>query len=224
MIHGSAKQGEIAGSVRPSCDTDGWRRPSGGRHLDGGATTMRPFHGPDGTAARSEGSPPGTEIDLAAMSVSQLLGAYARILAELRSRGVVRTNNAPVGDYAELLVARALAGELASNASEKSYDLIAPEWGRVQVKARAVNVPVRASQAQTSPFRSWDFDHAALVMVRLADYAVHAAYMAPASTVREHASWRAHVGGHVAFMRPPLIAAAGVIDITEMVVSAARRV
>ncbi|MEZ5202894.1 MAG: hypothetical protein R2701_00470 [Acidimicrobiales bacterium] len=56
-------------------------------------------------------------MDVEAMSVAELLGGYARIIAELRRRGVVRTNNAPVGDYAELLVAAALEGSSASPSS-----------------------------------------------------------------------------------------------------------
>ena len=62
-------------------------------------------------------------------SIAELLAGYAGILAELRRRGVVRTNNAPVGDYAEWLAARALGGEIVANASEKSYDLRLPRRG-----------------------------------------------------------------------------------------------
>ncbi|HRW40335.1 MAG TPA: hypothetical protein P5193_02195 [Microthrixaceae bacterium] len=160
-------------------------------------------------------------MDVEAMSVAELLGGYARILAELRRRGVVRTNNAPVGDYAELLVAAAVGGDLAASVSEKSYDLIAPEWGKVQVKARAVRVPVSGSHSQTSPFRSWDFDYAALVMVHIDDYAIHRAVLAPAKLVRAHATWRASLNGHVAHMRGPLLDDPSVTDITTKVAHAA---
>ena len=155
------------------------------------------------------------------MSVAELLGSYARILAELRRREVVRTNNAPVGDYAELLVAAALKGDLAASVSEKSYDLIAPKWGKVQVKARAVRVPVSASHSQTSPFRSCDFDYAALVMVHIDDYSIHRAVLAPVELVRTHAPWRKSVSGHVAHMRGSLLDDPSVVDISEMVATAA---
>lgn len=155
------------------------------------------------------------------MSVAELLGGYARILAELRRRGVVRTNNAPVGDYAEVLVAAALEGELASSTSEKSYDLIAPKWGKVQVKARAVRIPVSASHAQTSPFRSWDFDFAAFVMVHIDDYSIHRAVLAPVDLVRSHGQWKKSLNGHVVHMRGPLLEAPSIVDITHEVASAA---
>lgn len=154
------------------------------------------------------------------MTVSQLLGTYARVLAELRSRQVVRTNNAPVGDYAELLVAHALDGTLARSVSEKSYDLTCEEFGKVQVKGRAVDVPASASQSQTSPFRSWDFDHAALVMVRLSDYSVHRAVVVPVGLAREQATWKSTIGAHVVHMRPPLIDALDAVDITGRVAAA----
>jgi hypothetical protein len=160
-------------------------------------------------------------VDVEAMSVAELLGGYARILAELRRRGVVRTNNAPVGDYAELLVAAALGGDLAASVSEKSYDLITPRWGKVQVKARAVRVPVSASHAQTSPFRSWDFDYAALVMVHIDDYSIHRAVLVPVELVRAHAPWRKSVNGCVAYMRGPLLDDPSVVDITAKVADAA---
>ncbi len=41
-------------------------------------------------------------------TVPELLAGYARSLAELRRRGVVRSANAPAGDYAEWLVKTAL--------------------------------------------------------------------------------------------------------------------
>src|SRR5690606_35966939 len=57
-------------------------------------------------------------------SVGELLSAYRDILASLRARGLVRTNNAPIGDLAEYCAALVYDGLLSPN-SEKSYDLVA---------------------------------------------------------------------------------------------------
>ncbi len=54
-------------------------------------------------------------MDLAEMTIGELLSLSRAILAELRRRGVIRTGNAPAGDYAELLVQRATGGEFAPN-------------------------------------------------------------------------------------------------------------
>lgn len=153
-------------------------------------------------------------IDPEQMTVAELLGAYAAVLAELRTRGVVRTNNAPVGDYAETLVAAALGGSLAESVSEKSYDLIAPTWGRVQVKARAVGEPPTRSDLQTSPFRSWDFDHAALAMLRRSDYRVHRAFLIPVDVLRAFSAWRQYLNGSIVHMTSELFGQPGAVDVT----------
>ena len=49
-------------------------------------------------------------MNLGEMTVGELLSFSRAILAELRRRGVIRTGNAPAGDYAELLVQRASGG------------------------------------------------------------------------------------------------------------------
>lgn len=56
-------------------------------------------------------------------STQELLQGYAGTLAELRRRGLIRSGNAPAGDYSEWITARALHGTLVDNFSVKSYDL-----------------------------------------------------------------------------------------------------
>ncbi|OAN33471.1 hypothetical protein A4X16_06945 [Microbacterium sp. H83] len=99
---------------------------------------------------------------LEAHSTPALLGQYAGILAELRARGVIRTANAPVGDYAEHIAQQVYGGTLA-NSSVKSHDLLSEASQRIQVKARAVG---RASNRTTkfSTFRSFEFDLACFLL------------------------------------------------------------
>ena len=110
-------------------------------------------------------------LALTRFSLAQLFSLYRGILSELRRRKVVRTENAPAGDYAEYLVAAAFNGRLAAN-SEKSYDILAPDGERLQVKARVVSVPPKRAQLQLSPFRSFDFDSAVIILLSDADYSV----------------------------------------------------
>lgn len=138
-------------------------------------------------------------------TTARLFEDYAAILAELRRRQVVRSANAPVGDYAEWIVARALKGELVSNFSVKSYDLTLPTQDRVQVKSRLVSSPTLKGQLQTSPFRSWDFELAAFVILDSATYQVRRAVLVPVSVVQEQARWRKHVNGSVVFMNNLLL-------------------
>jgi len=82
--------------------------------------------------------PPEPAPDLSTFSESGLFSLYRAILRELKSRGVIRTENAPVGDYAEYLVATALGGQLAPN-SEKAWDVLGNDGEKLQVKARVVS-------------------------------------------------------------------------------------
>lgn len=154
-------------------------------------------------------------------STAALLAGYGRTLVELRRRGVLRTNNPPAGDYGEWLVAAALGGTLASDPSAKSYDLTLADGRLVQVKARTVSSPPTAGQFQTSPFRSWDFDLAAFVLLGVDDYRPMLGVLVPVAVVRAHAKPRPHVNGEVVFIRPPLTTSEGVIDITADLVRVA---
>lgn len=131
---------------------------------------------------------------LASLSVGELLALSRGILAELRDRGVIRSGNAPAGDYAELLVQRATAGELAPN-SQRSWDVLTPEGERLQVKARVVTSPTRTGERQLSVFRSWDFD--ALVVVLFDDqFRVWRATHLPVALLEAQSRFIEHVRGY----------------------------
>ena len=151
--------------------------------------------------------------DLEHRSTSDLFALYRGILRELRSRGVVRTENAPAGDYAEFLVGRALGGTLAPN-SEKSYDVLAGNR-RLQVKARVLSEPPKSGQLQLSPFRSFDFDETVIVLFDDVDYGVRQAVRIPVDVVRDVAVHSRHVNGHIVHARPTLMSGPGTTDITR---------
>lgn len=135
-------------------------------------------------------------IDLEALSTSRLFLTYRGILKELTRRGIVRTANAPAGDYAEYLVAAMVEGELADN-SEKSWDVMTKDGRRLQVKSRVVTDPKRAGERQLSPFRTWDFDEAVIVLFD-DDYRVWRCISLPCEIMKERARYRKHVNGFVA--------------------------
>jgi hypothetical protein len=147
-------------------------------------------------------------------SVADLLGQYASILRALRERGVVRSANAPAGDYAEWLFAKALGGTLVDNFSVKSYDLTLVDGVRVQVKTRVISDPPRRGQLQTSPFRSWDFHLAGLLLLRDTDYAVLRAALVPVAVVEAQSTFRPHVNGAVVQMNDALLGHPEARDVT----------
>jgi hypothetical protein len=150
---------------------------------------------------------------LSALSESGLFSLYRAILRELKSRGVIRTENAPVGDYAEYLVATALGGQLAPNA-EKAWDVLGNGGEKLQVKARVVSDPAEPGQLQLSPFRSFGFDSAVIVLLSATDYAVSRASKLPRHVVESSAVYRQHVNGKVLFARPEIMGHADATDLT----------
>jgi hypothetical protein len=137
-------------------------------------------------------------------SVRELLALSRSILRELRRRGVTRTGNAPTGDYAELLVQQATGGELAAN-SQRSWDVRTPppDDARLQVKARIVTGSGRGER-QLSPFRTWDFE-AALIVLFGDDYGVLRASEVSVDELRAVARWAQHVNGWLVFATDALL-------------------
>ncbi len=151
-----------------------------------------------------------TAASLDTLTPGQLLAQYAAILAELRSRGIVRTGNAPLGDYAEYLAALVYDGPLEPN-SGKSHDLVAADGRRVQVKAITIAEGVRAS-ATFSAFRSFEFDVAAMLALDRATYQVVWAREVRAAEIHDAARFSTHINAHL--IRIPVAARLGV-DVTE---------
>lgn len=117
---------------------------------------------------------------LASLTPRQLLAQYSEILSELIHRGVIRSRNAPAGDYAEVLVARLYMGELA-RPSVKSYDVTSADGSRIQVKCRVL--PAATRRGTFSPFRSFDFDACIFIVLDAQDYMVTRAVKMDAKTI-----------------------------------------
>jgi hypothetical protein len=152
--------------------------------------------------------------DLATVSVGQLLERYAGILAELRLRGLVRTNNAPIGDLAEYCAAIVYDGLLAAN-SEKSYDLIAHDGRKVQVKVRVIRSGTSPS-AVFSPMRSFGFDVGVFILIDGDRGGVLTAREWTADEIRDAGKHRAHTNGVVVRVGQVRSATARGVDLTEM--------
>ena len=135
----------------------------------------------------------------------ELLALSRGILAELRHRGVIRSGNAPAGDYAELLVQQATGGQLAPN-SQRSWDVKTPTGERLQVKARVVPNPRTAGRRQLSVFRSWDFDAAVIVLFD-DEFRVWRAARLPVETLQAAARFVQHVSGYRVLAKDELLAA-----------------
>ncbi|MHB1875245.1 MAG: hypothetical protein ACYCPF_10365 [Streptosporangiaceae bacterium] len=155
---------------------------------------------------------PEDSLDLSVLTEPGLFSLYRGILRELKGRGVIRTENAPAGDYAEYLVATALGGKLAPNA-EKAWD-VQVGGEKLQVKARVVSDPAEPGQLQLSPFRSFDFGSAVIVLLSDTDYTVVWASKVPRDVVESAAVYRQHVNGRIVFARPDIMGHPAATDLT----------
>ena len=151
--------------------------------------------------------------------MGQLGALYRAILAELRRRGVIRTGNAPVGDYAEWLVHQALGGELAPN-SQPSWDVKTQAGELIQVKSRFVTDPQNRGERQLSPFRSWEFDAAVIVLFD-DEFQIWRATSVPVDVVKEEAHFVEHVNGHPVHATDQLLTKGD--DLTQRLTDVAQR-
>lgn len=144
----------------------------------------------------------------------ELLSLHSEILIELRSRGVIRTKNNPVGDYAEWLVSKALGMTLLSNSSAGA-DAIDADGMKVQIKARRVT-PDNPSR-QLSALRNYeaaDFDYLIAVIFD-ETYNVLDGYKIPHEVIRDYARHSDHVNAHIINLKGAILADPRVISIKE---------
>jgi hypothetical protein len=93
--------------------------------------------------------------DSSERTTPELLGDFAAIMAELTVRDVIRTNNNPIGDIAEAVVADHYGGERGSF-SQRGWDVKGPDGELIQVKSlRAMPGKQRTA---LSPISDDDYD------------------------------------------------------------------
>src|SRR5579862_3358017 len=124
-------------------------------------------------------------------TVSELLAMHAAALDELRKRQIVRSANAPGGDYAELLFTHAFGWTRAEN-STAGYDAIDWSHRRYQIKSRRLSM--QNGSRQLSALRrlpEQHFDYLAAVLFEK-DYKISKAAMIPYEVVVSLARFQQH--------------------------------
>lgn len=153
--------------------------------------------------------------DIASLTTGELLRLYGGILDELRSRGVVRSRNAPAGDLAETLATIVYSGTLAPQ-SEKSWDVLSEDGTKIQVKCRVL---ASGQAGAFSPFRSDGFD-LCVFLVLDPSYGIVSATEVPVSEVYAIARAVAWVNGVRVSSTQDLLARPGAVDRTAAFTSA----
>lgn len=147
--------------------------------------------------------------DVSRLRVRELLQVEASIVAELRQRGLVRTNNKPLGDIAEQVVFAARGGVIEPN-SMKSHDVTDPSGRRIQVKAMGGRATGKTGKF--SPFRSFDFDIAVFLVFEFQTFELALAREVSANDIEAVSRYSAHTNGRQPTLRQ--IENAG-IDVTD---------
>jgi hypothetical protein len=115
-------------------------------------------------------------------TTAELLGDWAAIMRELRARDVIRTDNSPVGDIAELIAHLHYGGERAGF-SQKGWDLRTPEGERLQVKGLKITATGNPGR-NLSPISGSDYE-AVVVVVFDEDFRVTDGLHIPREVIEE---------------------------------------
>lgn len=131
--------------------------------------------------------------DISSMKVTELLRLWAGTMTELRGRGVLRTNNNPVGDVAEAIAHEHYGGRRGSF-SQKGWDLEDIAGRRLQVKG--IRKTGLSGRTNLSPIRDSDYD--VVVVVAFDTYfSLTATLEVPREVVEELFPIRPYVNGRV---------------------------
>lgn len=98
----------------------------------------------------------------AEQTIPQLLADWAAVMNELRLRDIIRTNNNPVGDIAEAIVAKYYEG-IRGSFSQPGWDVKTPGGERIQVKA--IRSTPTTSRRNVSPIRDRAYDSVVIVVL-----------------------------------------------------------
>jgi hypothetical protein len=131
--------------------------------------------------------------DPASRRTRELLADWAAIMRQLRDRGIIRTNNNPIGDIAEAIVAEHYGGERGSF-SQAGWDVLLPSGERLQVKA--LRQTGARGRRNLSPIRDVDYD-AVIVVIFDEDFRVTEGLRIERATVEELFPHRVHVNGRI---------------------------
>ena len=152
--------------------------------------------------------------DIAKLPAYDLLALYARIMNELRNRGITRSACSPVGDLAEYLFCRAFNWEQAGN-SKSNLDAVDSEGTRYQIKGRRLTQ--HNTSRQLSAIRDLDgnhFDMLAGVLFR-EDFGVLRAALVPRAVVVDNVRFQPWTNSHRFLLRDDVWDMQGVRDVTE---------
>ncbi len=133
-----------------------------------------------------------------------LLSLYGDLMEELRKRGVIRSSNNPVADYAEYIVASKLGLKLQTG-SNKGFDAKDKKGLRYQIKSRRVTAHNKSLQLGViRNLKDKPFDYLVAVIFN-SDFSINEIYKIPFKVIKEYSSFSKHQNGHILILRGELL-------------------
>ena len=153
---------------------------------------------------------------LSEQSPIDLLRHYSAIIDELKSRGIVRTNNAPLGDFTEWLISKMMDLQLAPN-SRSGYDAISEAGVRFQIKGRRITPDSKSRQL--SAIRNYDNkDFDCLIAVFFdRNYDIVEAYLVPHGVVGKYGRFQGHTNALILTMSGAILNDPSVLKMGDLV-------
>jgi hypothetical protein len=152
-------------------------------------------------------------MDIADLTVPELLVLHTQIGDELRRRGILRSANNPTGDLSEYLFCKAFGWNQAGN-SHPNVDAVGADGTRYQIKGRRIT---RFNNSrQLSAIRDLSgahFDFIAGVLFN-EDYTVMRAALIPHAVALERSTFVERTNSHKFLLRDDVWNAAGVRDVS----------
>ncbi|MFA6320280.1 MAG: hypothetical protein WCY36_00290 [Candidatus Omnitrophota bacterium] len=152
-------------------------------------------------------------IDVSKLPLSKILILFGDLMDELKKRGVVRTRNNPVADYAEWLTVRVFSLGIQTS-SNKGFDAIDKKGIRYQIKGRRLDASNPSRQLgviRDLDKKGFDF---LIAIIFNKDFTIHDAYKIPHELIGEYARYSKHQNGYILHLKGKILLAKGVENIT----------
>jgi hypothetical protein len=152
-------------------------------------------------------------MDLSHLSASELLALHGQVSDALRTRGITRSSNNPVGDLAEYLFCKAFDWKQADK-SVAHIDAIGQDGSRYQIKARRVTRFNKSRQLSAlRDLKGGHFDFLAGILFA-EDYSIMRAAIIPHAVVLARSAFVERTNSHRFLLHDDVWDDPGVHDVT----------
>ena len=138
------------------------------------------------------------------MNDQKLLGLYADLMEELRSRELVRSSNNPVADYAEKVAVEYLGLQRAPK-EERGFDALDKQKKKYQIKGRRITRHNKSRQLGV--IRNLEeklFDYLIAVIFN-EDFSEFEIWQIPYNFIKKNSRFSKHQNGHIFLAKPNLM-------------------